>query len=584
MAHMQAYLCFGIAFFSFLLHFISSICFYRLTNHKGISIFCSLVSGLISLIALGTAAHSQPVRSNTRIFFHILVGIISINHSFMCPYFFKSYPLAKSTAFLLLCCIFNVLRGLAVNRLQSKFSSQERLQWHQDVIDLEALFLKSKFGNKPFTKMQVIDSISFSNRKLNPKAYFCRLCDDEHMNVLADDFELLDILISGYKLSELSLIGFDSNILKLRADINCSKELIDYNRYIILCEEIELNDRPNEPTSFYNDIASQDDTHSFDSIPLLNVIKSDLDWLKQRGMIDSVSDPRISLKQYMKLRLLNRLRLTGFVTKHSIRARLDNSGSPQLFNMLSKDFDESLNFRRFEDNMRQVNNDRSNFLSTLRNSQNIVEIANGSLVFLQCFILIILYLCIFSQYSLFYKIITTFFLFFFPVFWKEIDSFFYIVISHPYDIGDRVLVGGDNLIVRDIGLISTTFERWNNELVVISNRQIKRKIVKNIRRSKSQQWRIEFYLSAKTDPHLLDKFIKHLVAYVDGNPAFEHVTVAVDEIKDCSFLKIVFIIRHSINHQNGFYMWQIQNKFMAKLVEECNKRKIIYIKPAWQVV
>lgn len=562
-----------------IVHVSVVILFYYADEYKGLTLIASIMTGALTLGYFYLWSWGHQTVLTIMLILHVAASACMLNINRMLLKHNSPFYISETNIAIVVFAFANIFRTLFVHKVKSNFASDGRLEWHKDVIHLEKLLTKCNTGHERVSDREVVECIRKSNRKLDPKAYFCRLCDDPAMNELADDFELLDILRNGYKISGSKLDHMDKELPE-----------IEYENYISQClslDETEYSDTERDEIARTVDLSRTKSSENF--VELLNVSQNDLLWLKSREMLatppkyKNSSKLWIRLSTYNKLVMLNRVKMRGVVSKDSIERVLTVSEASKLFSFISRSFEEQLTFLRFKENMRQTNIDRSNLVSTLRNNQRTLRVISNSLSALEMFILVIFFVCIFSTNGLFFKIISPIFILTFPIVWNIMNSFIFIISTHPYDIGDRVHIAGDNLIVRDIGLTSTVFERWNNEFVVITNQYIREHPIKNIRRSKSQQWKIEFYISSHTRPELLKEFISNLKNFVENNPAFEHITIGIDEIKDCNFYKAVFIIRHAINHQNGFFMWQVQNKFMRKLVDECNRHKILYIKPEWRL-
>ncbi|ELA41915.1 uncharacterized protein VICG_01099 [Vittaforma corneae ATCC 50505] len=267
--------------------------------------------------------------------------------------------------------------------------------------------------------------------------------------------------------------------------------------------------------------------------------------------------------------------LTGRISKESISRLFGNEESTEFLRLLTQGFDECLAFDDFYESMRQINIERKSFANFLRGNRYILKILSISTWVLFTLLSVIVVGQIFDFNNFMKCLIYPLVLCMIPWFVNILDSFIFIVYIHPYDIEDRVLIDSDNLIVKSIGLTSTVLERWNNEVVIYSNKSLKDKVFRNIRRSKNQQKMISV-LMRKTDVKKIEHIRQILKEYAMQSPAFEGFGLTVDEIVDCRFAKVDFRITHSINHQNGYYMWVAQNRFMKKVTEVLKEKRISY--------
>ena len=85
------------------------------------------------------------------------------------------------------------------------------------------------------------------------------------------------------------------------------------------------------------------------------------------------------------------------------------------------------------------------------------------------------------------------------------EAIIYIVTCHPYDVGDRVSIDGVDFFVHKIGLVSTTFKRFDGFMVWFPNYSLSKKALCNIRRTGMQGQRLEIHVDASVPIEKLQK-------------------------------------------------------------------------------
>jgi small-conductance mechanosensitive channel len=236
-----------------------------------------------------------------------------------------------------------------------------------------------------------------------------------------------------------------------------------------------------------------------------------------------------------------------------------------------------MNYDVFRDNARQISNERNNLYQTVEDNRRLLNIIWHTLTIIE----IVVVYCVVAKYLKLQSVLLELLLpvFILPAFSAikiAVESFFFIVFSHPYDPGDRVHIDGENMVVREIQLLSTTFDRWDGIKVIIPNSEIRGKMILNIRRSKSQQWKLEFYISAKTPPKKIELVKEAFKRFVKNNKAFVACNVTLSEIADCRYLKLQVLVKHSMNFQSGFLMWTNHSKFVGVFLMILSMLKIKY--------
>lgn len=66
------------------------------------------------------------------------------------------------------------------------------------------------------------------------------------------------------------------------------------------------------------------------------------------------------------------------------------------------------------------------------------------------------------------------------------DSVIFLFATHPFDTGDRIVVESEILVVKQLGLFSTLFTRWDGTETMIANVKLSSLTITNFRRSPPQ--------------------------------------------------------------------------------------------------
>lgn len=576
--------------------------------------YITALCGLISAVASMRYSEQKQLWFSVRRVFWLYRILYAAQMNWLFATLYPHPYVGKIYLTILIYALCNTLKSQVIEQLKDNFISKKRLCWYKDVIRLERFFTKCKTGACKMDDMAIVESIGHARRRLNPRMYFCLLCDDPETAALAARYEVLDIIRDNlresehyYDEAEASAPRHEDYELGHRAqhapnagengDAGTNPPRCDgaseFRNYSVNCsmdsdgqEDLPADEVPpaGVPVGDAPADAGEEETEK-SRIDLLYVNKEDLRWLNEKNdFIKVIKDEArgclmVDLEAYKRLRRMEKQQLHGQISEKSLLAHLPQSDAAACFKILTQNFETSLSFIDFEENIRQMNLERGCLISTLLNNRRTMRTLSRMLLVVELFVLTSVIFFIFDVRKVVKTVVPPVCIFLFPVIWNIFDAFMFVICSHPYDIGDRIYIDDDNLVVRDIGLTSTTFERWNNEYVVVANSYIKTKAIRNIRRSKNQQWQISFYISADTSEQTRETLEANMRAFVEKSPAFEHITIVYDEIKECRFYKISFIVKHAINHQNGFFKWRVQNKFMIKLINECNARGMGYSQP-----
>lgn len=158
---------------------------------------------------------------------------------------------------------------------------------------------------------------------------------------------------------------------------------------------------------------------------------------------------------------------------------------------------------------------------------------------------------------------------------EVLGSCIFLFVKHPYDIGDRVDLGNDQLVVDHISLLFTVFRRVTGtsvgKSVQIPNNTLNTLWIENVSRSKSMKEQLSIYISFDTSFEDIQLLKQELVAFVtdkDNSRDFERdLDVEVLGTSDMSKLEVRVEVRHKSNWANESVRAARRSKFMCALVQ-----------------
>lgn len=129
--------------------------------------------------------------------------------------------------------------------------------------------------------------------------------------------------------------------------------------------------------------------------------------------------------------------------------------------------------------------------------------------------------------------------------------FVFHLISHPYDVGDRVIIENQENVVVRIDLLYTTFKNNNNRIAYIPNTSLFDKKIDNIRRSRNQYEEITVFIDQNTSYQKLDELKQKIESLCKEKEAiFAGYAYIRDAIRAEDKLQVIFALKHNSNFQN----------------------------------
>lgn len=188
------------------------------------------------------------------------------------------------------------------------------------------------------------------------------------------------------------------------------------------------------------------------------------------------------------------------------------------------------------------------------------------------------------------------------------ESMIFLLVIHPFDVGDRVFIplGGnnlgkissltgsvssdemDNLVVSEMHLLSTSFERWDGVKLYIPNYLLSSKPIINIRRSgpliEIQRIMIDFATPLSKIDALRLRLHKWVTEDQEAKQMFTPLSrVCVEGVENCNRLTLNIFFQHQMNWQDLDGHLERRSRMVCFLNENISALDIGYMPPVQRV-
>ncbi|GER32083.1 mechanosensitive ion channel protein 10 [Striga asiatica] len=167
------------------------------------------------------------------------------------------------------------------------------------------------------------------------------------------------------------------------------------------------------------------------------------------------------------------------------------------------------------------------------------------------------------------------------------EAIIFVFVMHPFDVGDRCVVDGVQMIVEEMNILTTVFLRYDNEKIFYPNSVLATKPISNFYRSPDMGDSLEFGIDFRTPLEkigaLKEKIKRQLFTflslfitirkkkqlYLEKNPQHWHPNhnVVVKEIENVNKIKMALFFNHTMNFQD----FPEKNRRKTELVLEMKK-------------
>ena len=186
------------------------------------------------------------------------------------------------------------------------------------------------------------------------------------------------------------------------------------------------------------------------------------------------------------------------------------------------------------DRVIEIYESRKNMQLTLGGSRSVLATLERMMLTALYTVLIFIVLAIFDQNVLeMWLTLSSFILAFAFMFGNSIRECFegviFIFITHPYDVGDNILINGNRYVIKNINILQTETENWNGEVTYYHNQTMMRSTVINMSRSKTRTESFDWIVDVETPDKIFDGLNSSLHNFTALNSA---------DVDEC-FIKVV---------------------------------------------
>ncbi|XP_027084594.1 mechanosensitive ion channel protein 10 isoform X1 [Coffea arabica] len=149
------------------------------------------------------------------------------------------------------------------------------------------------------------------------------------------------------------------------------------------------------------------------------------------------------------------------------------------------------------------------------------------------------------------------------------EAIIFVFVMHPFDVGDRCVVDGVQMVVEEMNILTTVFLRYDNEKIYYPNSVLASKPISNFYRSPDMGDSLEFSIDFKTPLELIGTLKDKIKKYLEKNPSYWHPnhSVVVKEIENVNKIKMAIFFNHTMNFQD----YGEKNRRRSELVLEIKR-------------
>ncbi|KAI3524062.1 hypothetical protein L1887_02686 [Cichorium endivia] len=102
------------------------------------------------------------------------------------------------------------------------------------------------------------------------------------------------------------------------------------------------------------------------------------------------------------------------------------------------------------------------------------------------------------------------------------EAIIFVFVMHPFDVGDRCVIDGVQMVVEEMNILNTVFLKFDNEKIYYPNSVLATKPISNFYRSPDMGDNVEFYIDFATPFEKIGLLKDKLKKYLEKNSQFWH--------------------------------------------------------------
>lgn len=250
-----------------------------------------------------------------------------------------------------------------------------------------------------------------------------------------------------------------------------------------------------------------------------------------------------------------------------------------IFHKLDADQNEDITLDEMIDLVKKVADDRGKIWAGSCNIKDAIKVLDRVLTVFVLILIALIYAAFFSDYlATHYTQVWSAFTGCSFLFASTAGELFAacitVFIKHPYDVGDRIIVDGKDLVVTKISLLYTVFrEIGSRQMVQIPNSVINGVWVKNVTRSKELRDQITINVSAGTSFDEIEQLRSLLLGFLAQNERefIQEIDLHLVSIEDLKQLQLRIDYQHKGNSASDQVQATRRSKFICALLSAMRK-------------
>ncbi|KAL3505448.1 hypothetical protein ACH5RR_035289 [Cinchona calisaya] len=158
------------------------------------------------------------------------------------------------------------------------------------------------------------------------------------------------------------------------------------------------------------------------------------------------------------------------------------------------------------------------------------------------------------------------------------EAIIFLFIMHPFDVGDRCEIDEVQMVVEEMNILTTVFERYDGQKMIYPNSILATKPIGNYNRSADMGDQIQFSIHISTPWDKILTMKDKIKCYIESNDShwYPDPMILIKDVEDMNRLVMVIWPRHKMNHQDMGRRWLRRDSLIEEMVKIFRELDIQY--------
>lgn len=158
------------------------------------------------------------------------------------------------------------------------------------------------------------------------------------------------------------------------------------------------------------------------------------------------------------------------------------------------------------------------------------------------------------------------------------EAIIFLFVMHPYDVGDRCEIDGNQVVVEEMNILTTVFLRSDNQMVIYPNSVLATKPICNYKRSMDILEAIAFCIHISTPVKKIATFKEKIKRYVErkSDHWYPDPMIIIKDVEELNKLKMAVYLTHTMNGQNSVEIFTRRSLLVEEMIKVFRELEIEY--------